>query len=374
MATVNVLARTSALLSARRSSKTIGPIGVDFSLDFVHLVQLEKPAGKPPSVRARCSLPFGCPRTEILGSAHQFRTLIRRALDTGPFHGRRAVVAIPSGMFRTVSVNYKSGNSAAADGAAVLNVMKNRLDGDLGDYVLDFLPVSSVSKNDERLAMVAVSEKPVIVNFLELLRKAGLDVTALEIGPVAISRLVGKMSQQCGNDNVLVINSGRRASYLTLISGTDLLFDQEVSFGENGLIQQAAEALDMPENMIRDHLQRSGVASVASGQSDLGDTMTEILKPRFLKLVDEIKRVCMYAAAETRGGAVSQVYLLGSVARWPGSESLLASLTGLDVAKVPDPLALFPAPGNDGEPQTESAAPEIAVATGASLRGVMGDE
>lgn len=277
-------------------------------------------------------------------------------------------------MFRTVSVNYKSGNSAAADGAAVLNVMKNRLDGDLGDYVLDFLPVSSVSKNDERLAMVAVSEKPVIVNFLELLRKAGLDVTALEIGPVAISRLVGKMSQQCGNDNVLVINSGRRASYLTLISGTDLLFDQEVSFGENGLIQQAAEALDMPENMIRDHLQRSGVASVASGQSDLGDTMTEILKPRFLKLVDEIKRVCMYAAAETRGGAVSQVYLLGSVARWPGSESLLASLTGLDVAKVPDPLALFPAPGNDGEPQTESAAPEIAVATGASLRGVMGDE
>lgn len=367
---MNVLARASALLSTRPSAGSVGPIGVDFSLDFVHMVQLEKAAGKPPSVRARCSLPFGCPRNEILGSDHRFRTLLRRALDSGPFHGRKAVVAIPSGMFRTVSVNYKSGSSAAADGAAVLNVMKDRLDGDIGNYVLDYLPVSNVSKNDERLAMVAVSEKQVIVNFLELLRKAGLDVTALEIGPVAISRLVGKLSQDRGNDNVLVINSGRRASYLTLISGTDLLFDQEVSFGENSLIQQAAETLDMPENMIRDHLQRSGVETEASGHSDLGGTMAEILKPRFLKLVDEIKRVCMYAAAETRGGAVSQVYLLGSIARWPGSESLLASLTGLDIAKVPDPLALFPGSNDERDHGTESAAPEIAVATGSALRGV----
>lgn len=370
---MSVLARASALLSSRPASMTIGPIGVDFSLDFVHAVQLENVAGKPPSVRARCSLPFGCPRNEILGSAPQFRTLIRRALDAGAFHGRKAVVAIPSGMFRTVSVNYRAGNGAAGDAAAVLNVMKNRLDGDIGDYVLDYLPVSNVSKTDERLAMVAISERKAIVDFLELLRKAGLDVTALEIGPVAISRLVGKLSQQRGNDNVLVINSGRRASYLTLISGTDLLFDQEVSFGENGLIQQAAETLDMPANMIRDHLQRSGVETAASGHSDLGGTMAEILKPSFLKLVDEIKRVCMYAAAETRGGAVAQVYLLGSIARWPGSESLLASLTGFDVAKVPDPLALFPTSATNHDPDAGSPAPEIAVATGAALRGVIND-
>lgn len=35
-----------------------------------------------------------------------------------------------------------------------------------------------------------------------------------------------------GSENVLVINTGRRASYLTVISGTDLLFDQEVAFGD----------------------------------------------------------------------------------------------------------------------------------------------
>ena len=200
-----------------------------------------------------------------------------------------------------------------------------------------------------------------------------VNAVSLEIGPVAISRLVGALSQEVGPDNVLVINSGRRASYLTLISGTDLLFDQEVAFGENGLIHQAAETLEMPEEMVRELLMRSGVQPVggetSSDDADLIRTLSEILKPQFLKLVDEIKRVCMYAAAETRGGGVSQVYLLGSIARWPGSDLLLSKLTGVDVAKVPNPLALFPQNGSS-QSASESSAPEIAVATGAALRGM----
>jgi len=222
-----------------------------------------------------------------------------------------------------------------------------------------------------------VSERQPVVDFLELARKAKLDVQALEIGPVAISRLVGELSTASGSQNVLVINSGRRASYLTLISGTDLLFDQEVTFGENGLIRQAAEILDMPEDMARDLVLRSGVqpagrdagAIISDEETGLINTVTEILKPQFLKLVEEIKRVCLYAAAETRGGSVSQIFLLGSIAHWPGSDTLLSSLTGSEVAKIPDPLALFPqADGSDAT--VGNAAPEIVVATGAALRGM----
>jgi len=375
---MNVVAKTAALFRPRASSVKIGPIGIDFSLEAIHLVQLQAAAGKAPVVRARTSLPFDCPRREILANPHQFRSLMKRALDAGQFYGRKAVIAIPSGMFRTISINYQSAPGKDQEAAAIVKVMKDRLDGDLSDYVLDYLPVKSRSKNDERLALVAISERQQIVEFLELARKARLDVQALEIGPVAISRLVGALSEERDSENVLVINSGRRASFLTLISGNDLLFDQEVEFGENSLIAQAAETLDMSEDMARDLVLRTGVRSgrrpdpVAETIEDAGlvSTMSEILKPQFLKLVEEIKRVCLYAAAETRGGAVAQVYLLGSIARWPGSDGLLSSLTGTDVAKIPDPLALFPsAPG--ANESGGDAAPEIVVATGAALRGML---
>jgi len=375
---MSVVAKAVSFLNPKTSNRVVGPIGIDFGLEAVHLVQLESSTGKPPVVRARASLAYGGTRREALASSHQFRSLMKRAFDTDRFYGRKAVIAIPSGMFRTISINYQCVGGDDQEAAAVLRVMQDRLDGDLANYVLDYLPVKSRSKNDERLALVAVSEHQQIVAFLELARKARLDVEALEIGPVAIGRLVGALSEESGSANVLVINSGRRASYLTVISGADLLFDQEVAFGENSLIQQAAETLEMSEELARDLILRSGVQSGAYAQTvattideaGLGDTISEILKPQFMKLVDEIKRVCLYAASETRGGAVAQVYLLGSIARWPGSDTLLTSLTGVKVAKIPDPLALFPSTDTNDGSSNGTSAPEIVVATGAALRGM----
>ena len=129
--------------------------------------------------------------------------------------------------------------------------------------------------------------------------------------------------------------------------------------------------------MARNLIMQTGVACAAGAdtspiaveEAGLVETMTEILKPHFLRLVEEIKRVCLYAAAETRGGAVSQIYLLGGIARWPGSEDLLSTLTGSRVDKIQDPLTLFR--GEDGAtPWDGGTAPDVVVATGAALRGL----
>lgn len=375
---MSIVAKTAAMFQPRTSRRKIGPIGIDFGLEAAHLVQLAESDGKSPELRAAASVPYGSSRREVLDNPHQFRSLLKRALDADRFYGRKSVIAVPSGMFRTMSINYQATGGKDQEGAAILRVMKDRLDGELSDYVIDYLPVNNRSKSDERLALVAVSEHDRIVNFLELARKARLDVDALEIGPVAISRLVGALSQESGSSNVLVINSGRRASYLTVISGADLLFDQEVSFGEDSLIQQAADTLDLPREMARDLILRSGVASaaydesvaVAIDEAGLMNTISEILKPQFIKLVEEIKRVCLYAASETRGGAVTQVYLLGSIARWPGSDALLSTMTGVEVVKMSDPLAPFQSPNHEKTSLENSSSADLVVATGVALRGM----
>jgi type IV pilus assembly protein PilM len=373
-----ISARISDAFTARRLSgpfsgrETLGPIGIDFGLQSVHFVQLESINGAHPSLRARATVPFDGTRDEVLGDPARFRSLIKTALASDRFKGREAVVAVPVGLFRTLSINYVAGPDQD-DAAGVLRVMEDRLDGDLADFVIDFLPVKSRSKNNERLSLVAVSEREPIVAFLESIRRAGLSVAALEIGPVAIGRLVGALSEEDHTKNVLVINSGRQASYLTLISGTDLLFDQQISFGENALIRQLADTLDMSEDMARDLMMRGGAgpgrdpASTGMDDPGLAETVSEILKPKFVALVDEIRRVCMYAAAETRGGGVSRVYLLGSLARWPGAEDLLSMLADMEVAKIRDPLLTFR--HGENEQGDDTLSPELAVATGLALRG-----
>lgn len=372
-----MLARKVAQWRSKAAGQRTGPIGVDFALESVHLVQLEVTAGSLPVLRAKASVEFDGARGDVLAEPHRFRSLMRRALETDRFQGRDAIIAVPSDMFRTMSINYRCGAGEKEEDGAVLKVMKERVDGNLEDYVLDYLPVKSRTKNDERLALVAISERKAVLHLLELARKSGLDVAALEIGPVAISRLVSTLSGESDRGNVLVINSGRRASYLTLLSGSDLLFDQEVAFGETALIDVVAETLDMTRDMARGLLLRTGVrggvpevVSAAVDEAAVVDTMSEILKPHFLRLVEEIKRVCLYAAAETRGGGVTGVYLLGSIARWPGSDGLLGSMTGVEITKMPDPLSLFVNAADASASAAQCPAPELAVATGLALRGL----
>ncbi len=375
---MSVLARTAALFQPRSAAVAVGPIGLDIALEAVHLVQLEAAENCMPVVRAKASLGIDGSRNELLQQPHQFRSLIKRALATDRFQGKKAVLALPSVMFRTVSINYKLAGTESNEAAAILRVMRDRLDGDLKDYVLDYVPVSGRSKSDEKLALVAVSDREPVVSYLELARKAGLDVTALEIGPLAISRLTSALSRDNGSSTVLVINSGRRASYLTLISGDDLLFDQEVAIGEYSLVKHICETLDMPEETAQHLLSRAGVypgnhddpVSNVIDESGVLSTLSEILKPQFMKLVEEIKRAFLYAASETRGRGVTQVYLLGSIARWPGSEQMLSQLSGTNVTKIPDPLALFPSGENDEAGKAGHYAPELAVATGLALRGM----
>ena len=121
---MNMVAKTLARLRPEAGSRHIGPIGLDFSLEFVHLVQLQSIAGGTPQVRARASLSFDCPRREFLAKPHQFRSLIKRALESDHFYGRKAVIALPSGMFRTVSINYQFSGAEEKEGAVVLRVMK----------------------------------------------------------------------------------------------------------------------------------------------------------------------------------------------------------------------------------------------------------
>jgi len=379
LAVANILSNALSATNFRRSSAVhTGPIGLDVALEAIHMVQLESSASGRPAVRARASVDIQGTRSELLQQPLQFRSLIKRALLTDDFVGKKAVLALPSGMFRTVSINYKHSGSEKKEAAAILHAMKDRLDGDLNSYVLDYMPVRSRSKSDEKLALVAVAEREPVVNYLELVRRAGLDVTALEIGPLAISRLAGSISDDNDAANILVINSGRQTSYLTLISGDDLLFDQEVAVGEATLIQHICETLDMPEETARHLVSQTGVhprghgddVSAAIDESGLFNTLSEILKPQFLKLVEEVKRAFLYAASETRGRGVQRVYLLGSIARWPGSDQLLNSLAGSHVAKIPDPLSIFPSGKEKPSYDSDKAAPEIAVATGLALRGM----
>lgn len=355
-------------------SGTVGPIGLECALNELHLVQLESGSKSGIRVRAKASVKYQEDRSELLQSPRKMRGLIRQALGADRFSGHKVTTAMPSGETRIMPVNYRV-NPGQGDAGAILKLVEERIGGNLAEYVIDYLPIRTESQADDRSALVAIAKRASVIEYLEVLHKAGLVVDRLEIGPVAIRRLVAAMAPEGKHENVLVINFGNETSYLTIISGNRLLFDQAIQFGEDRLLAQISNALDMPESSIRnlvnlhslDPQDAAGESRPEAAGIDVAGTLREIVKPSFLELVDEINRALIYMASQTHGESVDRIYLLGSVARWQGADKLLNKLLVLPVETIPNPLKAFLRPGVPEAVSETDGAPEFAVATGLAL-------
>jgi Tfp pilus assembly PilM family ATPase len=339
----------------------------------MHLVQLEADSTGKISVHAMASVPYPCSRDELFSSPKVMRTLVRQALASDKFQGHKVVSTLPSSSLQIMPVSYHPGGGKSDD-EALLALLAERLDGDLADYVIDYIRVRSDQHAEERQAIVAVAKQDFVISYLEALRKSGLETMHLEIGPSAIRRLISAMSTPNEYENVLAINFGRTASFITVISGARLLFDQEIRFGEEDLLARISENLDMPEEsvqqLINEHSFDPGSINTTSAphnmNTDISSALQEIVKPAFLELTEEINRTLIYTASQTRGEPVSRIYLLGAIARWQGCDALLNSLVQLDVVTIPNPLQPF---GHE-QAAAGTAKPEIAVATGLAMHGM----
>ncbi len=167
---------------------------------------------------------------------------------------------------------------------------------------------------------------------------------------------------------------------MTLLSGRRLLLDQPLEFGETRLIQALCNALELDFEQARDLVLRTGLHSGATeplaghheGETGIFNTLLEILRPQFLTLVDQTDQAFMYAAAQTRGGGDARIILLGALARWPGCDRVLSSLTHLPVSVLPGGPNSFVAPDTPAR-HIAAQRPEYAVACGLALRGLVDD-
>ncbi len=243
---------------------------------------------------------------------------------------------------------------------------------------------SAIGDQAERTALVAMARQGDVEDYLELLRRCGLQVDALEIGPVAIRRLIGRITSQQGPQKILAINFGTKKSYLTVIWNNDVLLDREVFFGMENILAGIGKAFDINNNLALEVLHKYGLAETEPGSAELPDiedddqgdveirnALADILQPSFVKLAAEIRDVLVYVASETRGGAVEQIFLLGSLARLSGIDEVIDRLISIPVATI-NPfygITLEHAASN-----REDLGPlaGIAVATGLALREPVG--
>ena len=363
------------------SGSNPGLIGLDISIDHIHLCQIRSLEHGQYSIIAKESVAFSGSRDALLASPKKLKKLIGTALKNNNFKGRKVVALMPWDEVKIILLTYKA-NVTDVD-REVLKMLSNRLDGDIDDHVIDYIPVRSNPSNDEHMVVATAAPKDKVSTLLNALVDCGLEVDSLDIAPTALRRIVSTLYSGEAADNVLLINTYYDESYLTIVSGRRLLLNQAVNFGENTMLDRIAVELDISREsareLVRNHgLEKRRASAGGSGEvpaNDISATLQEILKPCFLELKEEINRVLIFTASETHGVPVSRVCLFGNIAAWPGARELLLSLLEFD---VPDGRIEFLQIFRDENDNTRipwgALFSDLSIAMGLALRGLVPNE
>lgn len=347
-----------------------GPIGVDFAAQRLNMLQLT-PSADGPILRAVVSLPYPAERAALLADRRMLRRFVGEALARAPFVGRRIVTALAPVDVRLLPLTVHVANGQTED-QAVAKAVREQLGPVAAESVIDYYQVRSAdAAGPERQVLAAVASRTTVVTFLEALRHAGLATEALDIGPTAIARLLANM-QEDFEQSVLLINFGIQKSFLTVIWGRRLMLDREIEFSESQLVERLSRVLGLDAEVAVGLLREHGIGNPASpldqedgARRDIGRTIREVLHKEFAALAEELVRTQVYVASRTRGGALSRVYLNGSVARYGYVRERIEELVRLPV-EVLDPLRVFRSHPGQG---AGSDLHGIALAAGLALRG-----
>ncbi len=362
------------------------PIGVVFDSNRIHWVQLDRIRD---SVRLRdaCSVKYAGDLESLLSSKADLKDLVCKVLRRGHFRGQRIVTHAPVADLRLMVLNYTA-DSAKSEPEQILGLARERMRDDLLEHVVDYVPIrTSGEKQGERSALVAVAPEDPVIEHLERLRRAGLEVEALEIAPVAIRRLIAgslPASREGDSDSiVLVLRMGVTTTELTLLSARRLLLYRELEIGTESMIEAVAKGLDCDRDAAEDLVATYGVVEHAAddtgtlefadafGESDgagkIASTLREILRPSLRAIVDQAHKAISYAVFQTRGMSIETIYLMQGTVRCPGLDGLLAEMLKLP---VDDFKSLSAIEGYEGVVDAGSDQ-GLALALGFAMRGVV---
>ena len=361
-----LLERISKIVRKNEEGFQYGPIGLDAGPNGLRMVQFRK--------KANALELYACAHMATTdaqrASSSQSRALIKQLLKEHRFVGREIVTCIQPQDVKIMMLSFMH-QADKKDEELIVQRIAERIDDGIENYVIDFMMVRpDAGKSQERSVLAALSHHDEVIDHLEDLRKAGLTVKVLEIEPTAVRRLISVKHGDELDANLMTISMGCAQTYITVLSGRRLIYERDIDFGEIQLIAMLCKELDLDEHEARTMLERGNISDAAQGSEHdqnvpVTDAFYGVLKPLFMELVEDINRALIYAASETRGLSVKQVYLTDRVATWHGIEDFIKTLIEVPVS------VLRPFEGFDNaETFAADAGPRGAAVTGMALHGL----
>lgn len=326
------------------------PIGVDFGVGSLKLLQLEE--GSPPSLiaAARIDTPeplLNDPERRLIFQGEALAKAVRQ----GGFKGRRTACAIPAWATacKPLQIARIEGQPLAAQVEAAISI---QLGQDPATLVYRFIEVGQGAPGRADVLVLAAS-RDLVDRLVRMIDAAKLIPVGMH-GEYSATLRAFEPVLRHANDTTqatLFLDVGAGSTNLIIAQGKTLAFARRIDIGGRHLDEAIAsqlgvtraEALTMRSRLEAPRPAVASVTGVGFG-ADLTDETSEVSPPRtdltepLEILTDEIMLSLRHHNAQSPGRTVSRVVFIGGEARRAGLCRHIARVLRLP-AQVADPMA-----------------------------------
>ena len=360
------------------------PLGLDIGSGQVKVVQLRRVAQQwaVHDVAVASVPPIEAPQT------HEGRARIARCLATllemGAFKGKQTVSVLPctEADIRTVRVAHQEDTQDIRD--VVRHEAESYLPYAVDEAVLDSIVIGEEGedRHKQQRCLLVSARRANVDNHLALLQEAGLECRALDVQPLALSRLLLDHQHHAAAAPLLVVDIGCHYSIAFVLWRGAMMYHRSVAWGGFVLTQAIMKDLDMNWERAEQLKQQYGIEpqTIALNTLTAGGhrvnvqampgLIYEIVRPQLESFAQELERILSYWGVQFHGAVIQRVLLSGGSAALRNLAGYLQQRMAIDVAVV-DPWQHFqPAPRTRHRPNGQHAAtPALATAFGLALRG-----
>lgn len=353
-------------------------LGADLGGKSIKFIELKDADGKPQLVTYGFIELFADTSTSFIDNPEKTAETIKQITKKAKTTSTKVVAALPApSVFNTIinlpSLSKKDLNSNKKITAAVRYEAKKVVPLPLDEMVLDWKILSPQAfenaSADQQMTNLQVlltgAAKSLIKKYMDLFKKAGLEILSLETESFAMIRsLVGK-----DKSLLMILDVGAVGTDLAIVEGGIPVIERSINTGGLAITQAISQNLRISLEQAEQVKKDLTVASLNNSQTgtQIPESITKVLEP----IVNEIKYTINFfiEQPENRGKFIEKIILTGGSALFYNFTNYLSQLLDIRVY-IGDPWSrvVYPEPL---QPVLHDIGPRFSASIGLAMRDIV---
>jgi type IV pilus assembly protein PilM len=296
------------------------PIGIDIGNSNIYAAQLREDK-QGLMVRGLVHREYHSETDGILESKDILIPLLKDLVKAKGLRGKRVVVHLPPQYILNFPISFEVGKEESTE-TAILRYSRQYLTFPIEEAIIDYPSLTPVSRDDGNRfrANIIAARKDQMVEYLSVLKQAGLSVEVVDFGVSSLIRL-HSYPHKTIQDPIILCNLGCAQSLFSVVTQDSILVQRHAPCGVQTLLKNLQANLELSNSdKARLLLKKYGLfyedclecqIDNPDDVKDMYRAIYQIINPLIEELVHELHKVIGYARSGELDASIEGIYIYG---------------------------------------------------------------